>query len=192
MASDISEGIRFFRDCQSRPRSVTPFLMPTVAEQLRKGREALNLDVHKVAEVTKLKADQIRALEEANYDYFTAAIYLRGSLRTYAALLKLDSTALLAQLDTELTSTKKFADDAPADVRKRTGVDSLMLFLSRNWGIAAIVIGLVIVIVGGNAAYRAWSHHKQTDPLKNLGSGMYQSSEPTGEILTIQTNTGRR
>ena len=166
--------------------------MPTVAEQLRKGRENLNLDVHKVAEVTKLKTDQIRALEEANYDYFTAAIYLRGSIRTYAALLKLDSTALLAQLDTELASTKKFADEAPAAVRKRTGVDSLMLFLSRNWGIAAIVIGVAIVAVGGNAAYRAWNNHKKTDPLKNLGSGMYQSTEATGEILTLQTNTGRR
>jgi cytoskeleton protein RodZ len=166
--------------------------MPTVAEQLRKGREALNLDVHKVAEVTKLKADQVRALEEANYDYFTAAIYLRGSIRTYAALLKLDSTALLAQLDTELASTKKFADEVPAAARKRSGVDSLMLFLSRNWGIAAVVIGLAVLIVGGNAAYRAWSNHKKTDPLKNLGSGMYQSGEPTGEILTLQTNTGRR
>jgi hypothetical protein len=31
--------------------------MPTVAEQLRQGREALKLDVHQVAEATKLKTD---------------------------------------------------------------------------------------------------------------------------------------
>src|SRR5204863_2151029 len=63
--------------------------MPTVAEQLRQGREAMKLDVHQVAESTKLKTDQIRALEQGNYDDFTACVYLRGSTRTYANLLKL-------------------------------------------------------------------------------------------------------
>ena len=152
----------------------------------------MKLDVHKVAEVTKLKADQVRALEEGNYDYFTAAIYLRGSIRTYAGLLKLNTSALLAQLDTELGSTKKFADEAPAAARKRSGVDSLMLLLSRNWGIAAVVIGIALVALGGNAVYRAWNKHKTTDPLKDLGSGMYHPAEPTGEILPLPASTNLR
>jgi cytoskeleton protein RodZ len=166
--------------------------MPTVAEQLRQGREVMKLDFQQVAEATKLKTDQVRALEQGDYDYFTAAVYLRGSIRTYAALLKLDSAKLLAELDTELSSTGKFADRAPASTRRRSGVDTIMLLLSRNWGIAAVVIVIALIALGGTAAYRAWNKHKTSDPLKGLGSGMYQPAEPTGEILPLPTNLPRR
>ena len=166
--------------------------MPTVAEQLRHGRKVLNLSVHQVAEATKLKTDHVRALEEGNYDYFTAAIYLRGSVRTYANLLKLDSAELLTELETELSSTKKFAAEAPVLQRKRSGVDSFMLLLSRlNWGIAATIIAIGAIALGGNASYRAWKHRKTADPLKKLSSGMYQPAESAGEILPLPTNNLR-
>jgi cytoskeletal protein RodZ len=166
--------------------------MPTVAEQLRHGREAMALSVHQVAEATKLKTDHIRALEEGNYDYFTAAIYLRGSVRTYANLLKLDTSKILAQLDTELGSTKKFAAEAPVPQRKRTGVDALMLVLSRlNWGVAAAILAIGVIALAGNASYRAWKNRKMADPLKKLSSGMYQPAEPIGEILPLPTNNLR-
>jgi cytoskeletal protein RodZ len=166
--------------------------MPTVAEQLRHGREAMKLSVHQVAETTKLKSDHIRALEEGNYDYFTAAIYLRGSVRTYGTLLKLDPAELLTQLDTELTSSKKFAAEAPMPARKKTGVDSFMLILSRlNWGIAATIIAIAVIALAGNASYRAWKNRKTSDPLKKLSSGMYQPAEPAGETLPLPTNALR-
>ena len=44
--------------------------------------EAMQLDIHELAEATKLKADHLRALEQGQYDVFTAPVYLRGSLRT--------------------------------------------------------------------------------------------------------------
>src|ERR1041384_7272866 len=147
--------------------------MPTVAEQLRDRREAMKLDVQQVADATKLKTDQVRALEEGNYDYFTAAIYLRGSIRTYANLLKLDAAQLIAQLDAELDGTSKFADGTPGPERKRSGVDSLMLLLSRlNWGIAGAVIAIAVIALIANASCRAWKNHKPRDPLKKLGAGM--------------------
>ncbi|HEY0552390.1 MAG TPA: helix-turn-helix transcriptional regulator [Verrucomicrobiae bacterium] len=162
--------------------------MPTVAQQLRSGREAMNFSIAQVVEVTKLKADQIHALEEGNYESFSAGVYLRGSVRTYAKILKLDAAELVAQLDTELGSSKKFADDLPAAPRKRGGVDSLMLLLSRlNWGVAVVVIVLLAVVLGGNAAYRGWKNRKASDPLKKLGGGMYQPAAG-GETLPLPTN----
>ena len=162
--------------------------MPTVAQQLRAEREARKLSVAQVVEVTKLKADQIHALEEGNYEYFSATVYLRGSVRTYANLLKLDAAKLVAELDTELGSSAKFADDLPAPARKKGGVDSLMLLLSRlNWGIAVVVIVLVAIVLGSNAAYQGWKNRKASDPLKKLGSGMYQS-QSSGETLPLPTN----
>ena len=153
----------------------------------------MNLNIHQVAEVTKLKTDHIRALEEGNYDYFTAAIYLRGSVRTYSNLLKLDTTQLLTQLETELGSTQKFAAEAPLPAQKKTGVDSFMLILSRlNWGIAGVIIAIAVLALAGNASYRAWKNRRAADPLKKLSAGMYQPAEPVGETLPLPTNTLRR
>jgi cytoskeleton protein RodZ len=167
--------------------------MPTVAEQLRHGREAMKLDVQQVADVTKLKSDQIRALEEGNYELFTAAVYLRGSVRTYAKLLKLDAASLITQLDTEISGAQKFADGPPGPPRRKSGVDSFMLLLSRlNWGIAGAFIALAVLALVANASYRAWKNHKPADPLKKLGAGMYQPTEPSGEFLPLPTNTLRR
>jgi cytoskeletal protein RodZ len=162
--------------------------MPTVAEQLRLGREAMKMEVQQVAEATKLKSDQIRALEEGNYDYFTAPVYLRGSVRTYARLLKLDGPKLVAELDEELGS-KRFADDLPEPARKKGGVDSIMLLLSRlNWLWAGIIIAVLVLTLGGNAVYQAWKNRTPSDPLKNLGAGLYQPGEPAGELLPLPTN----
>lgn len=153
----------------------------------------MKLDVRQVAEATKLKTDHIRALEQGDYDYFTAPVYLRGSLRTYAHLLKLDSAGLVAQLETELSSTKQFSADGPAPLRKRSGLDSIMLLLSRlNWGVATALVVLAALVFGANAGYRAWKNRKPSDPLQHLSSGMYQPAEPAGEILPLPTNTVRR
>jgi cytoskeletal protein RodZ len=163
--------------------------MPTVAEQLRHGREAAKLDVHQVAEATKLKTDQVRALEQGNYDYFSAPVYVRGSLRTYARLLKLDSVKLVEQLDEELISSEKFAADPLAPTRRKGGVDTLMLLLSRvNWSIAAVVIALALIALLVTTSYRAWKNHQSADPLKQLGAGMYQPPAQSGEILPFPTN----
>src|SRR5665213_4268142 len=64
--------------------------MPTVAEQLRSAREAKKLTVQQVADATKIRTDHVRALEEGNFSVFSAPIYIRGSVKNYATLLKLD------------------------------------------------------------------------------------------------------
>ena len=163
--------------------------MPTVAEQLRQAREGLKLETHQVAEATKLKTDHIRALEEGDHDYFTAPIYLRGSLRTYSSLLKLDTAGLLAQLEAELSGSKKFSDASPSPAKRRGILDSIMLLLSRlNWAVAAALIGLAMIAVVANASYRAWKGHKASDPLKKLSSGLYQPAESDGETLPLPAN----
>lgn len=163
--------------------------MPTVAEQLRQAREAMKLDIQQVAESTKLKADQIRALEEGNHDYFSAAVYLRGSLRTYARLLKLDGPKLVAQLDSELGASVKFADDLPAPARKKGSLDSLMLLLSRlNWVVATVIILLILIALGASAGWRAWKNRTTTEPIGRLQSEMYHPSAQSGEMLPLPTS----
>ena len=55
--------------------------------------------------MTKIRGDHIRALEEGNYSIFSAPVYIRGFVRTYANLLKLDTKVLLDQLGRELAES---------------------------------------------------------------------------------------
>jgi len=76
--------------------------MPTVGEQLKTARESQGLQIHEVADQTKIRGDHIRALEEGDYDVFSAPVYIRGFVRTYAGLLKLDVPQILEALNSEL------------------------------------------------------------------------------------------
>jgi cytoskeleton protein RodZ len=84
-----------------------------VAAQFRQAREAQRLTVHQVAEATKIRSDHIEALEEGNYNVFSAQIYIRGFVRNYARLLRLNETQILAALDAELSQSDKFSAPPP-------------------------------------------------------------------------------
>ncbi len=149
--------------------------MPTVAEQLRRAREQQNLNVYEIAEITKLKTDHVRALESGDYDVFSAPVYIRGFVRTYARALKLDEARLAADLEAELSQTTKFREPPPLTNQKRTALDLLMLQLTKmNWRIFGIVVGVVLFLLVGGTLIRQWYRSSKTDPLKNLGPGLYQ------------------
>src|SRR3989440_7758679 len=108
--------------------------MSSVAEQLRQGREARHLSVQQVADITKIRGDHLHALEEGNFDVFSAPVYIRGFVRSYATILKLDVPALMTALDDELGKTQKFSEPPPLSDSPRGVLDFLMLQLSKmDW-----------------------------------------------------------
>ena len=161
--------------------------MPTVAEQLRASREAQNLTVHQVADVTKIRTDHLRALEEGDYDVFTAPVYIKGFTRTCATLLKLDVPKVMAQLETELAQTERFSEPPNLSPHPRTLLDFVMLQLSRiNWRKGAAVLGTLLVLGIVLGVYGAWRHYQSADPLKGLAPAVYQPrSNPTDETLPL-------
>src|SRR6266702_8327747 len=105
--------------------------MSTVAEQLHQAREAKHLTVQQVAEITKIRGDHLRALEEGNFDVFSAPVYIRGFVRSYATLLKLDVPQIMAALDAELGQTQKFSEPPPLSRHPRGVLDFVMLQISK-------------------------------------------------------------
>ncbi|MEW5781728.1 MAG: helix-turn-helix domain-containing protein [Pseudomonadota bacterium] len=83
---------------------------PSVGAQLRAAREAAQLTHDDVAQTLKFSPRQIAALEADDYAALPGATIVRGFVRNYARLLKLDAAALLQQLDAALPS-------GPAEVR---------------------------------------------------------------------------
>jgi len=165
---------------------VEPAGVATVSEQLRRAREQQQLDIYQVAEITKIKTDHVRALESGNFEIFSAPVYIRGFVRTYGNMLKLDVPRLLAELETELGRTDRFRDPPPLTKTPRGPLDFLMLQLSRlNWRVAfgVVVVALLALLVIALIRNR---NAMPEDPLKKLEPGLYQpkSGQP-GETLPL-------
>ncbi|HTL18407.1 MAG TPA: helix-turn-helix domain-containing protein [Patescibacteria group bacterium] len=161
--------------------------MSTVAEQLHQAREARKLTVEQVAEITKIRSDHVRALEEGNFNVFSAPVYIRGFVRTYSTLLKLDVPQMMAALDGELGQTKKFAEPPPLSEHPRGAVDFLMLQLSKiDWQKGVVILAGAVALLAVVLGYLGYHHYRTNDPLKNVKPGVYKAPTRTsGDTLPL-------
>ncbi len=161
--------------------------MSAVAEQLRHAREARRLTLEQVAEITKMRTDHLRALEEGNYNVFSAPVYIRGFVRSYSTLLKLDVPKIMTALDAELSQTQRFAEPPKLSDHPRGVLDFLMLQLSKiDWRKGVIGLGLAVVFLVAVVGYFGWRHARTADPLKKLKPGVYQPAHRnSGETLPL-------
>lgn len=152
--------------------------MPTVAETLRSARETQHLSVQDVANKTKIKTEHVRALDEGNYDVFSAPVFIRGFVRSYGRMLKLDEAALMKSLETELSGNERFSEPPPLTNKRRSTLDYVMLRLSLvNWRWVLPLIGLLLLVLILFFGFRAWKSHQNSDPLEQLGPGRYVPAE---------------
>lgn len=101
---------------QDTSRAETPHHLPGLT--LRAAREARGLSQSEVAQVTRFSVRQIEALENDDYAALPGSTAVRGFVRAYAKLLKLDAEPLLAGLDST-------APMVMADVRPPTQVSEV-------------------------------------------------------------------
>lgn len=161
--------------------------MATVAEQLRRAREAAGLTRQQVADITKMRADRVIAVEQGNYDAFTAPVYIRGFVRTYARVTRADEAAVMAALDAELAQTEKFREHPSLTGEHQGTLDRLMLQLSRiNWRVAVPAIVVIVLVVGATWIYRATEQARAADPLKGIQPAVYQpAGQGSGDTLPL-------
>jgi cytoskeletal protein RodZ len=159
--------------------------MSTVAEQLRQAREAQKLTIQELAEITKIRTDHIRALEEGNFNVFSAPVYIRGFVRTVSTILKLDVPQVMSNLEGELGQTVKFREPPPLTDQPKTPIDFVMLQLSKvNWRGGAVVVGGLAVVAVVVLLVAINRHARRADPLAGLKPGVYQPSN-SGETLPL-------
>ena len=143
------------------------------------------MTIEQVADMTKIRSDRVRALEAGEFDSFSATIYIRGSVKNYAKLLKLDEAALLAELDAELKATEKFSEPPPLVETKKTFVDTLLLLGAKlNWKIGFAGIAIIVVIAVTALGVGVLRHQQKSDPLKNLPPAVYQPGN-SGDTLPL-------
>ena len=71
---------------------------PTAGALLRRGREAAGLSLDAVAQQLKLAPRQVTALEEDDFARLPGRTFVRGFVRNYARLVRIDAQTVLAAL----------------------------------------------------------------------------------------------
>ena len=145
-----------------------------------------------MAEITKIKTDHIRALETGDFDVFSAPVYIRGFVRSYASMLKLDVPKVISDLDEELSRSEKFAEPPPLIPRSLGVFDFLTLWLSRlNWRISVGVAGLLLFLILAVAVIRSRTR-TPANPLKDLGPGLYQPPKERSDTLPLSATPQKK
>jgi cytoskeletal protein RodZ len=116
---------------------------------------------------------------------FSAPIYIRGSVKNYATLLKLDVPQIMAALEAELKGTEKFSEPPPLVEASKSPLDHVMFLLSKvNVKMAVAGGGVLAIVLVVMLAGWAWRHHKKSELAPNLPPAVYQPAS-FGDTLPL-------
>ncbi|MFA9274545.1 MAG: helix-turn-helix domain-containing protein [Candidatus Aquirickettsiella gammari] len=117
----------------------------TTGEQLAAARQAKNWTVQFVAEQLKLSQVQIIALEANNFDALPKMVIVRGFVRAYAKLLKINGDGLVASLPKDSEPVQLEASLRPA--LSTPFVDSRLSLQGQNDNNRRYIIGAVALVI---------------------------------------------
>lgn len=69
----------------------------SLGSQLKEAREAQNLSIQELHEITKIKVDHLIAMEEDRFEGIAAPVYAKGFLKICAETLNLNAQSLIDQ-----------------------------------------------------------------------------------------------
>jgi len=134
--------------------------VPSVATpgaQLAAQREALGLTVEQIADQLKLATRQVRALEAGDYDALPNMAVVRGFVRAYAKVVKLDAMPLVAMIEVVSPTSYEAApprkEAAPKFTESRFPSMTPRPTSSVGWLAGAAVA--VALVAGGVYAYQS-------------------------------------
>jgi len=144
---------------------------------LRDARLQAGLSIQDVAQELRLSNTQVQCLEEDRYDDLPGLTYVRGYLRGYARLLKIDEDSVVPPLtvvETSATSDSgSFAPIAPRQVRSS----------DRHMRVATIVV--LFAIVGGLVAWWQSRDHTRDRPFPMTAQNKNPGTPSEGAPLPV-------
>jgi cytoskeleton protein RodZ len=138
----------------------TEGIVPGIA--LRAARAAQNLSVADVARQLKLSVGQIEALEAGAFDRLPGPVFVRGFIRNYARLLKIDPDGILRFIESDREAPQVHDDMPPAqDIPYPAAV-------VRRWPKYALA---ALLVTAGLVAYEFYWNEPEPLPATNLSAG---------------------
>lgn len=117
--------------------AVNPHTALEIGRALRLAREKRGLSLQQVEEATKIRTRYLRDLENENFDVLPA-VYMLGSLKTYAGHLGLDGVAMARELKRRQTSLQAVQDEVQ-EAPPTDESSGLLAYLGRLFGIGETV-----------------------------------------------------
>ncbi len=127
--------------------TAAPAPLSSAGTRLREGRLAAGLSVDAVAQQLKLAPRQVAALEGDDFAALPGRTFVRGFMRNYARLLRLDATALLAALPEgdaapsldrpSLATTTRTMGELPAELHAKSN--------AARWAIPLALVAIVAI-----------------------------------------------
>lgn len=143
----------------------------TAGQQLQAARLAAGLTVTDVAQALKFSPRQVEMLEKDAYDALPGTTIVRGFVRSYAKLLRLDATVLLTLLD--VRSPLAPADVRPPDNMGEASKEGVGLQLGPMMSVA-------IVVLLAAALLASWHF---------IGPRLEQATQSSGLTVTLPTSS---
>ncbi len=113
-------------------------------QYLSRARETRGLSVADIARTLKFSERQIDALERDDYQVLSGSTFIRGFIRSYARVLKIDPVPLVAMLDAgsphaavEVVAPGNMGDAVP------------QAFMKRHAKLSSVVVGVMIILSAG-------------------------------------------
>lgn len=148
-----------------------PVEAPSVGETLSRGRCSVGLSVDDVALHLKYSARQIDALEKGRYEELPESAFVRGMVRNYARLVKLDPEPLTRRIAGSLALPAPIADAVPF----RKPVPFSVPGRHVNLGYAVLSLGVLAVM----AAVVLWPGERATgSKLSFVAAGQAPAAAP--------------
>lgn len=124
---------------------------------LRQAREAAGISLAEVADQTLIALYRLKALERDDYDAAGGATYVKGYVRAYARVLKLDPTETVRLFERQLEPPARPAPEVPAerppdDPKPRDSiisVDFIRRYKRGAIGIGVLILAAILLLIFG-------------------------------------------
>ena len=153
------------------------FLNFLPGQRLKRGRELRGLSTAEVAASLKLSLRFIEAIEQDRYDHLPEPVFVRGYMRSYARLLQLDETDVVAKFDQAFEARQGMLQESDVSQAPRHRRS-----LSRLAWIGSIVLVLAMLAGGFIWSAREDGDHPETEmprsALLPISAGPAPSAKP--------------
>lgn len=120
--------------------------MKEIGETLKSAREEENLSLNYVAEVTRIHIDVLREIENGSMNLSPGPVFIRGFIRTYATLLKIDYEPIKEKLN----QLEEFVESSMNNnTLEKVNTDSEKNSSSQGWllGIGIMIVVVIVIVV---------------------------------------------
>jgi cytoskeleton protein RodZ len=134
-------------------------------------RERAGLSVNDVAATLRLHPNQVRAIEQEDLGRLPALAYVRGFIRSYARVLRLDPAPLLLDLNAKLSpALESVVDGRATDIEAARAAARERMFPQWAMGVALIIL-ITLGIIG-------WRSTLQLPPAQPQIAAIAATSSP--------------